>query len=1419
MRRVLRAGAALALLSTVTTGEQVWHDVNRYDAHGNECTLREKSGIVCSRVCVARLSDCPPALVPSCPTGQAWCSNGECRDECSDALENPCHCSRSGDKLPSEARDLWPCASQPNVTITQFHPWKSELDIRSACGTEAEAEDQSRTVGVWGDTWLGGDITAIWAECPDPPTPNFKYTESYWIATYAVNGTLFLMIALWSSYKGWAERGIRATVRGGKGQQSKQDDSEKLSVGEETAEKVTGAAATATAGDSNAGADPFAPGVSLYGYNGHILGTACVYSIGVVTVLWICFLGVWTADYYAVLPGKRNGVSYSLAYESDYLELATFLVLWSITFAILIALYVLKPHLRNYFRVQVLPARGQFVCVARPLHVVQLLEAHTNRLQLCVNAFAERLKVALSRDKEYTTCPVETTSEGRIYFNYQCTRYIYDGQSRQFAPYEFDLGTSHRGLIAQASGLSSSEASYRVELVGPNFVAVDVPSVFAAYAHEFTSFFYIYQLIFLWAFYFYAYYQVGLVDTGVIIISATIKVTLRLQSARRLKRMAEQEDSVLVRRDGDWQQISSRALVPGDVIEVRAGTQLSADCILISGNAIMDESSLTGEPLPIRKFPLHLDDGQYDVSGAGKISTLFAGTIVSQVQAVAKSADSLESDRVQALVRYTGTMSDKGQLVRKILFPNPISFIFDEQIKIVFAIFVVYALFVLAMAAYMYQGNTMAVLYFYLFTLAQLANPILPASLVIGQSVAAARLRRKQIYCVDPQRIMTAGKVQVFCFDKTGTLTKEGLEVYGVQGSQGAVFDKLTHDLVASGGLLQMGVASCHAVAELDQQMIGNPVDVEQFRASGATIGQDAEYLDVIHAAPESGLGTLDIVRRFEFVHARASMSVVVQDEQTGKLHVFVKGSFKRIKAISNAASVPSDYDAACSGLAREGCYVLSMAHKVLDVSLDELRKLSQEEIEADCDFLGLLMFKNMLKPDTKKAIGELKYGATRTVMITGDTALTGIYIARQCGMVPEGSRVLLGDIDGKTGDLVWTDVDANSPVEDIEAEMGELGTDGFPTTELAVSGAAFERLCATGRMGALVLRIRVFARMKPTHKVECVEQHMQYAATAMCGDGGNDCGALRAAHVGIALSDAEASIVSPFSSADRSVMSCVELLLESRAGLATSFANFAALICYGQIMAGMLKMASFYFGISLTENLWMLIDGAIATGLMLTISMSGPAKRLAPHRPTARILGPQMLTSVGGVVLMNWFFSAMAYVWLFQQDWFRCNEHSGAEADATKWWLLGDNYESSIISFVSTFQFINNGFIVNYGYHFRAGWYRNYPLLVVWGFLMAFVSYMLLADPNQVGCTFRLNCGTASVLEDAGYGKPTWSIEDYNNPLGHNVIPRAGRYKLWGYCLGNMAATNLWQVVVVNGPVRRWVRRRWPQRRLKVKL
>lgn len=73
--------------------------------------------------------------------------------------------------------------------------------------------------------------------------------------------------------------------------------------------------------------------------------------------------------------------------------------------------------------------------------------------------------------------------------------------------------------------------------------------------------------------------------------------------------------------------------------------------------------------------------------------------------------------------------------------------------------------------------------------------PALPATLTIGTNFALSRLKKKQIFCISPQRVNVGGKLDVVCFDKTGTLTEDGLDVLGVR-----VVDKHnnTYDLVIS---------------------------------------------------------------------------------------------------------------------------------------------------------------------------------------------------------------------------------------------------------------------------------------------------------------------------------------------------------------------------------------------------------------------------------------------------------------------------------------------------------------------------------------------------------------------------------------------------------------------------------------------
>jgi cation-transporting ATPase 13A3/4/5 len=94
-----------------------------------------------------------------------------------------------------------------------------------------------------------------------------------------------------------------------------------------------------------------------------------------------------------------------------------------------------------------------------------------------------------------------------------------------------------------------------------------------------------------------------------------------------------------------------------------------------------------------------------------------------------------------------------------------------------------------------------------------------------------------------------------------------------------------------------------------------------------------------------------------------------------------------------------------------------------------------------------------------------------------------------------------------------------------------------------------------------------------------------------MCGDGANDSGALKAAHVGITLSDSDATILSPFTSLDRSIASVVEVLREGRCAIASAIASYKYMIMYGQVES-INQMINAYFQVTLCEWCSVLMDG-----------------------------------------------------------------------------------------------------------------------------------------------------------------------------------------------------------------------------------
>ncbi|PVV01855.1 hypothetical protein BB560_003713 [Smittium megazygosporum] len=1480
--------AVLASLWAQVSAFPAFNTPNKYDVNGNICPLFPKSDVTCPVLCARDASFCPKALDPTapCPENQSRCADGNCYSDCS-AVLNPCACGYpSGDfTTPFIA-----CATyNSTITIDNFNPEIKDTQIEASCLQVWDAIPQNATIDdlpVYVSSWSFDPVRSLmFADCPAPPEPKFDFGALPFTPFYAIVAFFFALNALWYIYKRFRERDHQRFV-----QIYSTSDNTQLS---DTANKTRS--------------------ITFIGYRNNILGSFSFIFTIIMTLGWIALLTVIVVDYY----GGFGGVAYSVFLTSNK-SMAIFIFVWHVSSVWFSILVILKDKVRDYYRVRCPLDKSQYVQVIEPKESVILTQS-SSALVLKVRHLNERFNKLFNFDKNILTVSVmkgtsSIHSASGNYFEFHCMRFVLNNDGYFFNK-EYNLGKTHMELLSHAGGLSNSEAVERYNIIGENFIRVSVPSYFRALFDELTTFFYLYQMMCLWVWFYFNYYKMGSVQAAVILISALYKAYLKIVSERRVKQLAEFEDQYIVKRDGVWQTLSSTDLVPGDVITIKNGSHLACDGAVISGEIVVDESSLTGEAMPVRKFPLKNDVIEFDINNSGKLYTVFSGTKVLQCNEISESflssqnsmtalsdsgefADSLKGDKLgfaveqgiesnrksrllnniivnekmnnlandenvtKILVLSTRVDTNKGQMVQKIMFPSEYSFVFNEQLSIVIPILLIWGGIAFALTIWL-MGHDLTSWFYGIFIISQILSPLLPASFVVGQSVAANRLKKQNIFSIDLPRIMVAGKVKVFCFDKTGTLTREGLEFSGVQpverqleSSPLPVFGTIKDDVLLSSDLLQIGMATCHSVSIIGDIPIGNPVDIEMFKStdweiisktqsssdfdekSGANKNMYIDsmispFLETNVSSGKSYRKVVHVLKRFEFEHSRQRMCVAVLDPDTNHVHVFVKGSFEKLKRISNPDSIPEDYDYQTAKLASEGCYLLAISHKDLGVVSDFsiFNTISRETMESDCSLLSLIMFRNKLKDDTPAALAELRGGDTRCVMITGDNALTGIYIARESGMISKSARVILGDMekDGDSGNivLVWRDPVTREIIDNVdsiltedslmiekkERSVGDIVARRTPDVELAITAACFDHLVKTDTIRKYLYDIRVFSRMTPQGKVAAVKLHMEKCVTAMCGDGGNDCGALRAAHVGLALSEAEASIVSPFSSSNKSIFSCVNLLINGRSALATSFAAYKFLIMYGETMAW-LELFQFYFSVIVPESVWIFIDSFIVVGLLFAISQAKPENKLVPYRPTARLLGFTTLTSVIGQIFINLVFLIGIFVLLYRQPWFRCHEFDSRNVDTALWWLLGDNYEAETLTTVLLPQFINAAGVFNFGFKYRKAWIFNYSLVILYFGYMFIMSYVTLANPNRLGCLFRINCGDSDALVSLGYKKPNFHIPSYNSPIGNNVYPKAFRWKIWSITLTNIIVVLLFEFFVVSGPIGRFFTKKMSERK-----
>lgn len=641
----------------------------------------------------------------------------------------------------------------------------------------------------------------------------------------------------------------------------------------------------------------------------------------------------------------------------------------------------------------------------------------------------------------------------------------------------------------------------------------------------------------------------------------------RQRTLNEFRGMSIKPYNVWVHREGTWQEIQSDKLLPGDLVSVtrtKEDSGLACDMLLVEGSAIVNEAMLSGESTPLLKDSIQLrpPETPIDPDGLDKNAFLFGGTKVLQITPGNPGEDALENvthvaPKVQrppdggamAIVVKTGFETSQGSLVRTMIYST-------ERVSannfeaLLFILFLL--MFAIAASWYVWQEGVSKdrkrskLLLDCVLIITSVVPPELPMELSLAVNTSLAALSRYAIYCTEPFRIPFAGRVDVACFDKTGTLTGEDLVVEGIGGLASRTMNgsasETTEDVHQphltnvqdTGQETTLVLATAHALVKLDEgEIVGDPMEKATLTSLGWTLGRNDILTSNIPAetkgkafatAPDS----VQIKRRFQFSSALKRQSsvatVTTTNRQTGKktkaTFVGVKGAPETIRTM--LIQTPAGYEETYKHFTRNGSRVLALGYKYLSTESElgqaRINNLKREEVESGLKFAGFLVLRAPLKEDAKKAIRMLNESSHRVVMITGDNPLTAVHVAREVEIVDRDVVILdAPELDDSGEKLVWRSIDEKLSISVDPSEP--LDADILRDKDICVTGYALAKLKSQKAWSSLLRHAWVYARVSPKQKEEILTglKELGYT-TLMCGDGTNDVGALKQAHVGVAL-------------------------------------------------------------------------------------------------------------------------------------------------------------------------------------------------------------------------------------------------------------------------------------------------------------
>ncbi|MFW5927565.1 MAG: calcium-translocating P-type ATPase, PMCA-type [Thermoplasmatota archaeon] len=548
------------------------------------------------------------------------------------------------------------------------------------------------------------------------------------------------------------------------------------------------------------------------------------------------------------------------------------------------------------------------------------------------------------------------------------------------------------------------------------------------------------------------------------------------QSIEALREMASPEAIVL--RGGRKRKVDSSKIVPGDIVFLSQGGAIPADSRIIEQqNMEVDESALTGESVAVNKKD-HVLEGKVDL--AERENMVYKDTNVVKGKGT-------------AVVVNTGMDTEIGKIATELQQVEEKETVFQREVnKLGKRIGIIILIICAALIPILYfRGEPLLTSFITAIALAVAAVPEgLPAVVTLTLALGTRKMLNKKALVRRLPVIESLGSVDVICTDKTGTLTESRMVVKKI------FFDG--DEIDVSGGFSSEGNFT------IDGESV-NPEDLKEILQTGALCNdsevQDDEIIGdpteaaLIQSAQKAGYKRDELEETYRRIDeipfsSDRKMMTTIHDGPGDNDRAFVKGALEvvlerctkyydkgEIKDLTEDKK--EEFIDMNEKFANNALRVLAMAYRqvelgeVEDEEKKEIIESDKGDLEEDLIFLGLQGMIDPPREEVKEAIETCRDAGIRTVMITGDNAMTARAIGRELGFK---GKVMTG------------------------GELDDLSEDGLKK---------------------IVEKVDIFARVSPSHKVNILRAlKSQGHIVAMTGDGVNDAPALKESDVGTAMGE-----------------------------------------------------------------------------------------------------------------------------------------------------------------------------------------------------------------------------------------------------------------------------------------------------------